>query len=167
MEKRRIRYTVEQEPHLTYWSPLCCSCVLGYLLQRLCWTRYCLLSYHYKKVNKSVLQHNWFHNSSFPIGSSHCKYLHTSQLLALQSWKCSAAPTKVDFQSAIDTSHKCVVFQTLKAIVTPQSLLVLDFRGLGLERWLVLDLASQLASQTHSLPFEFRALEAILQHKAR
>ncbi|CAG00012.1 unnamed protein product, partial [Tetraodon nigroviridis] len=55
--------------------------------------------------------------------------------------------------------------QTLKAIVTPQSLLVLDFRGLGLERWLVLDLASQLASQTHSLPFEFRALEAILQHK--
>lgn len=60
-----------------------------------------------------------------------------------------------------------VTFQTLKAIVTPQSLLVLDFRGLGLERWLVLDLASQLASQTHSLPFEFRALEAILQHKVR
>ncbi len=57
--------------------------------------------------------------------------------------------------------------QSLKAIVTPQSLLVLDFRGLGLERWLTLDLASQLASQTHSLPFEFRALEAILQHKVR
>lgn len=56
-------------------------------------------------------------------------------------------------------------FQALKAIVTPQSLLVLDFRGLGLERWLVLDLAPQLASQTQSLPFEFRALEAILQHK--
>lgn len=74
-------------------------------------------------------------------------------------------PQKVAFN--FDTSHKCVVFQTLKAIVTPQSLLVLDFRGLGLERWLVLDLASQLASQTHSLPFEFRALEAILQHKAR
>lgn len=55
--------------------------------------------------------------------------------------------------------------QTLKAIITPQSLLVLDFRGLGLERWLVLDLAPQLASHTHSLPFEFRALEAILQHK--
>ncbi|KAG8010204.1 Magnesium transporter MRS2-like protein [Nibea albiflora] len=54
---------------------------------------------------------------------------------------------------------------SLKAIVTPQSLLVLDFRGLGLERWLVLDLAPQLASQTHSLPFEFRALEGILQHK--
>lgn len=43
--------------------------------------------------------------------------------------------------------------------------MVLDFRGLGLERWLVLELAPQLASQTHTLPFEFRALEAILQHK--
>lgn len=61
----------------------------------------------------------------------------------------------------------CFFPQSLKAIVTPESLLVLDFRGLGLERWLVLDLASQLASQTHSLPFEFRALEAILQHKVR
>lgn len=57
--------------------------------------------------------------------------------------------------------------QSLKAIVTPQSLLVLDFRGLGLERWLVLELAPQLASQTHSLPFEFRALEAVLQHKVK
>lgn len=55
--------------------------------------------------------------------------------------------------------------QSLKAIVTLEHLLVLDFRGLGLERWLVLDLAPQLASHTHSLPFEFRALEAILQHK--
>lgn len=58
-------------------------------------------------------------------------------------------------------------FQSLKAIVTPESLLVLDFRGLSLERWLVLELAPQLASQAHSLPFEFRALEAILQHKVR
>ena len=57
--------------------------------------------------------------------------------------------------------------QSLKAIVTPQSLLVLDFRGSGLERWLVLDLTPQLASQSHSLPFEFRALEAILQYKVR
>lgn len=57
--------------------------------------------------------------------------------------------------------------QSLKAIVTPHSLLVLDFRGLGLERWLVRELALQLASQTHSLPFEFRALEAILQHRVR
>lgn len=62
-------------------------------------------------------------------------------------------------------SHPSVSPQSLKAIVTLQSLLVLDFRGLGLERWLVLDLASQLAAQTLSLPFEFRALEAILQHR--
>ena len=59
--------------------------------------------------------------------------------------------------------------QSLKAVVTPQCLLVLDFRGLGLERWLVLELAPQLAGDgglaTHSLPFEFRALEAILQHR--
>uniref|UniRef100_A0A4W5Q1E0 Magnesium transporter n=1 Tax=Hucho hucho TaxID=62062 RepID=A0A4W5Q1E0_9TELE len=60
--------------------------------------------------------------------------------------------------------------EALKAVVTPNSLLVLDFRGLGLERWLVLELAPQLngdhgAMATHSLPFEFRALEAILQHR--
>ncbi|XP_064814333.1 magnesium transporter MRS2 homolog, mitochondrial-like [Oncorhynchus masou masou] len=60
--------------------------------------------------------------------------------------------------------------EALKAVVTPNSLLVLDFRGLGLERWLVLELAPQLngdhgALATHSLPFEFRALEAILQHR--
>ncbi|KAL7393338.1 hypothetical protein ABVT39_009564 [Epinephelus coioides] len=63
--------------------------------------------------------------------------------------------------------NNCIIIRMeyLKAIVTPQSLLVLDFRGFGLERWLVLELAPQLASQSHSLPFEFRALEAILQHK--
>ncbi|XP_029513422.2 magnesium transporter MRS2 homolog, mitochondrial isoform X1 [Oncorhynchus nerka] len=60
--------------------------------------------------------------------------------------------------------------EALKAVVTPNSLLVLDFRGLGLERWLVMELAPQLngdhgALATHSLPFEFRALEAILQHR--
>ncbi|XP_037533140.1 magnesium transporter MRS2 homolog, mitochondrial [Nematolebias whitei] len=56
-------------------------------------------------------------------------------------------------------------YLSLKAILTPKFLLVLDFRGLGLERWLVLELASQLASQMHSLPFEFKALEALLQHR--
>ncbi|KAL0985285.1 hypothetical protein UPYG_G00155000 [Umbra pygmaea] len=60
--------------------------------------------------------------------------------------------------------------EALKAVVTPNCLLVLDFRGLGLERWLVLELARQLngdhgALATQSLPFEFRALEAILQHR--
>lgn len=59
--------------------------------------------------------------------------------------------------------------QSLKAIVTPECLLVLDFRGSGLEKWLVLELAPQLAGDgtlvTYSLPFEFRALEALLQHR--
>ncbi|XP_012994681.1 magnesium transporter MRS2 homolog, mitochondrial isoform X2 [Esox lucius] len=60
--------------------------------------------------------------------------------------------------------------EALKAVVTPNCLLVLDFRGLGLERWLVQELAPQLSGDhgalaTHSLPFEFRALEAILQHR--
>lgn len=59
--------------------------------------------------------------------------------------------------------------QSLKAVVTPECLLVLDFRGLGLEKWLVLELGPQLAGDgalaTYSLPFEFRALEAILQHR--
>ncbi|KTG32236.1 hypothetical protein cypCar_00009769 [Cyprinus carpio] len=59
--------------------------------------------------------------------------------------------------------------ESLKAVVTPQCLLVLDFRGLGLEKWLVLELGPQLAGDgnlaTYSLPFEFRALEAILQHR--
>uniref|UniRef100_A0A3B5MBE9 Magnesium transporter n=1 Tax=Xiphophorus couchianus TaxID=32473 RepID=A0A3B5MBE9_9TELE len=65
----------------------------------------------------------------------------------------------------IASSFKILSFQTLKVILTQESLLVLDYRGLSLERWLVLELAPQLAAQTHSLPFEFRALEAILQHK--
>lgn len=62
-----------------------------------------------------------------------------------------------------------VYVKSLKAVVTPQCLLVLDFRGLGLEKWLVLELGPQLAGDgnlaTYSLPFEFRALEAILQHR--
>ncbi|XDV39837.1 hypothetical protein PO909_009020 [Leuciscus waleckii] len=59
--------------------------------------------------------------------------------------------------------------ESMKAVVTPECLLVLDFRGLGLEKWLVLELGPQLAGDgnlaTYSLPFEFRALEAILQHR--
>uniref|UniRef100_A0A673H9X3 Magnesium transporter n=1 Tax=Sinocyclocheilus rhinocerous TaxID=307959 RepID=A0A673H9X3_9TELE len=62
-----------------------------------------------------------------------------------------------------------ICMESLKAVVTPQCLLVLDFRGLGLEKWLVLELGPQLAGDgnlaTYSLPFEFRALEAILQHR--
>lgn len=48
---------------------------------------------------------------------------------------------------------------------------MLDFRGSGLEKWMVLELGPQLAGDgnlaTYLLPFEFRALEAILQHRVR
>ncbi|KAM6967541.1 magnesium transporter MRS2 homolog, mitochondrial [Aplochiton taeniatus] len=71
--------------------------------------------------------------------------------------------------TSITARNNCIIIrmESLKAVVTPQCLMVLDFRGLGLERWLVLELAPQLASAqaTYTLPFEFRALEAILQHR--
>ncbi|XP_068614797.1 magnesium transporter MRS2 homolog, mitochondrial [Brachionichthys hirsutus] len=68
--------------------------------------------------------------------------------------------------TSLTARNNCIIIrmESLKSIVTPESLMVLDFRGVGMERWLVLELAPQLASQMHSLPFEFRALEAILQH---
>ncbi|XP_005041697.1 PREDICTED: magnesium transporter MRS2 homolog, mitochondrial [Ficedula albicollis] len=56
----------------------------------------------------------------------------------------------------------------LKAVITPEFLLILDYRNLSLEHWLLNELASQLAGEgqlvTYSLPFEFRAIEAILQY---
>ncbi|XP_064363026.1 magnesium transporter MRS2 homolog, mitochondrial isoform X3 [Dromaius novaehollandiae] len=56
----------------------------------------------------------------------------------------------------------------LKAVITPEFLLILDYRNLNLEHWLFNELASQLAGEgqlvTYSLPFEFRAIEAILQY---
>ncbi|XP_027509860.1 magnesium transporter MRS2 homolog, mitochondrial isoform X2 [Corapipo altera] len=56
----------------------------------------------------------------------------------------------------------------LKAVITPEFLLILDYRNLSLEHWLLSQLASQLAGEgqlvTYSLPFEFRAIEAILQY---
>ncbi|KAM6909697.1 magnesium transporter MRS2 homolog, mitochondrial [Xenentodon cancila] len=84
-----------------------------------------------------------------------------------QELSLQARDLRFQHSTSLTTRNNCIIIRmaSLKAILTPQSLLVLDFRGLGLERWLVLDLAPQLASQTHSLPFEFRALEAILQHK--
>ena len=72
-------------------------------------------------------------------------------------------------RSQVSSSRSRVCFQSLKAIVTPECLLVLDFRGFGLDKWLVLELGPQLAGEgtlvTYSLPFEFRALEALLQHR--
>ncbi|KAM6298973.1 magnesium transporter MRS2 homolog, mitochondrial [Aegotheles albertisi] len=57
----------------------------------------------------------------------------------------------------------------LKAVITPEVLLILDYRNLNLEHWLSNELASQLAGEgqlvTYSLPFEFRAIEAILQYR--
>ncbi|XP_068591678.1 magnesium transporter MRS2 homolog, mitochondrial [Cebidichthys violaceus] len=84
-----------------------------------------------------------------------------------QELSLQARDLRFQHSTSLIARNNCIIIrmESLKAIVTPQSLLVLDFRGLGLERWLVLDLAPQLASQLHSLPFEFRALEAILQHK--
>ncbi|XP_034553016.1 magnesium transporter MRS2 homolog, mitochondrial [Notolabrus celidotus] len=84
-----------------------------------------------------------------------------------QELSLQARDLRFQHSTSLTARSNCIIIkmETLKAIITPQSLLVLDFRGLGLERWLVLELAPQLASQTHSLPFEFRALEAILQHK--
>ncbi|XP_026228520.1 magnesium transporter MRS2 homolog, mitochondrial [Anabas testudineus] len=84
-----------------------------------------------------------------------------------QELSLQARDLRFQHSTSLTARNNCIIIrmESLKAIVTPQSLLVLDFRGLGLERWLILELAPQLASQTHSLPFEFRALEAILQHK--
>ncbi|XP_060133925.1 magnesium transporter MRS2 homolog, mitochondrial isoform X1 [Zootoca vivipara] len=56
----------------------------------------------------------------------------------------------------------------LKAVITPEYLLILDYRNLNLEKWLFQELAPQLAGEgqlvTYALPFEFRAIEAILQY---
>ncbi|XP_041963664.1 magnesium transporter MRS2 homolog, mitochondrial [Alosa sapidissima] len=82
-----------------------------------------------------------------------------------------ARDLRFQHQTSINTRNNSIILQmeSLKAIVTLDWLLVLDFRGTGLEKWLVLELGPQLAGDgtlvTYSLPFEFRALEAILQHR--
>ena len=82
---------------------------------------------------------------------------------------CVSHCTSSGLRSQVSSSRSRVCFQSLKAIVTPECLLVLDFRGFGLDKWLVLELGPQLAGEgtlvTYSLPFEFRALEALLQHR--
>ncbi|XP_030605980.1 magnesium transporter MRS2 homolog, mitochondrial [Archocentrus centrarchus] len=84
-----------------------------------------------------------------------------------QELSLQARDLRFQHSTSLTARNNCIILRmaSLKAILTPESLMVLDFRGLGLDRWLVLELAPQLTSQTHSLPFEFRALEAILQHK--
>ena len=60
-------------------------------------------------------------------------------------------------------------YQYLKAVITPECLLILDYRNLNLEQWLFRELPSQLAGEgqlvTYPLPFEFRAIEALLQYR--
>lgn len=84
-----------------------------------------------------------------------------------QELSLQARDLRFQHSTSLTARNNCIIIrmETLKAILTLDCLLVLDFRGMGLERWLVLELAPQLASQTYSLPFEFRALEAILQHR--
>ncbi|XP_036907275.1 magnesium transporter MRS2 homolog, mitochondrial [Sturnira hondurensis] len=57
----------------------------------------------------------------------------------------------------------------LKAVITPECLLILDYRNLNLEQWLFRELPAQLAGEgqlvTYPLPFEFRAMEALLQYR--
>uniref|UniRef100_A0A803TFZ2 Magnesium transporter n=1 Tax=Anolis carolinensis TaxID=28377 RepID=A0A803TFZ2_ANOCA len=76
------------------------------------------------------------------------------------------------FQHQVNISprnNKIIVrMEFLKAVVTPEYLLILDYRNANLEKWLFQELAPQLAGEgqlvTYSLPFEFRAIEAILQY---
>lgn len=62
-----------------------------------------------------------------------------------------------------------IFLQYLKAVITPECLLILDYRNLNLEQWLFRELPSQLAGEgqlvTYPLPFEFRAIEALLQYR--
>ncbi|XP_041104436.1 magnesium transporter MRS2 homolog, mitochondrial-like [Polyodon spathula] len=73
--------------------------------------------------------------------------------------------------TSITTRNNKIILRMefLKAVISPDYLLILDYRNLNLERWLFRDLASQIAGDgqlvTYSLPFEFRAIEAILQHR--
>ncbi|KAM5156995.1 magnesium transporter MRS2 homolog, mitochondrial isoform 2-T2 [Mantella aurantiaca] len=72
---------------------------------------------------------------------------------------------------SISSRNKKIILRMefLKAVITPEYLLILDYRNLHLEQWFLRELAPQLAGEgqlvTYSLPFEFRALEAILQHR--
>ncbi|XP_060705963.1 magnesium transporter MRS2 homolog, mitochondrial isoform X1 [Hemiscyllium ocellatum] len=73
--------------------------------------------------------------------------------------------------TSINTRNNCIILrmEIIKAVITPEHLLILDYRQSNLEQWLLKDLAMQLAGEgqlvTYSLPFEFRAIEAILQHR--
>lgn len=73
--------------------------------------------------------------------------------------------------TSINTRNNCIILrmEILKAVITPKYLLILDYHQSNLEHWLLKDLTLQLAGDgqlaTYSLPFEFRAIEAILHHR--
>uniref|UniRef100_A0A9L0TL23 Magnesium transporter n=1 Tax=Equus caballus TaxID=9796 RepID=A0A9L0TL23_HORSE len=72
---------------------------------------------------------------------------------------------------SITTRNNRIIMRVeyLKAVITPECLLILDYRNLNLEQWLFRELPSQLAGEgqlvTYPLPFEFRAIEALLQYR--
>ncbi|XP_078085024.1 magnesium transporter MRS2 homolog, mitochondrial isoform X3 [Mustelus asterias] len=73
--------------------------------------------------------------------------------------------------TSINTRNNCIILrmEIIKAVITPEYLLILDYRQSNLEQWLLKYLTLQLAGDgqlvTYSLPFEFQAIEAILQHR--
>ncbi|KAJ7338574.1 hypothetical protein JRQ81_012476 [Phrynocephalus forsythii] len=84
----------------------------------------------------------------------------------------SLQPRDLRFQHQVSISSRnnriVMRMEFLKAVVTPEYLVILDYRNGNLENWLFQELSSQLAGEgqlvTYSLPFEFRAMEAILQY---
>ncbi|KAG9355396.1 hypothetical protein JZ751_000234 [Albula glossodonta] len=88
-----------------------------------------------------------------------------------QELSLQARDLRFQHETSIMARNNCIIIrmESLKAVVMPECLLVLDYRAVGLDRWLVRELGPQLAGDgalaTYSLPFEFRAIEAILQHR--
>ncbi|XP_072139657.1 magnesium transporter MRS2 homolog, mitochondrial isoform X2 [Mobula birostris] len=82
-----------------------------------------------------------------------------------------ARDLRFQHSTSINIRNNCIILrmEILKAVITPEYLLILDDHQSDLEHWLLKDLTSQLAGDgqlaTYSLPFEFRAIEAILQHR--
>ncbi|KGL74944.1 hypothetical protein N309_03672, partial [Tinamus guttatus] len=81
-----------------------------------------------------------------------------------------ARDLRFQHQMSITSRNNRIIMRMefLKVVITPEFLLILDYRNLNLEHWLFNELAAQLAGGgqlvTYSLPFEFRAIEAILQY---
>ncbi|XP_060100127.1 magnesium transporter MRS2 homolog, mitochondrial [Heteronotia binoei] len=81
-----------------------------------------------------------------------------------------ARDLRFQHQVSISPRNNTIIIRMefLKAVITPEFLLILDYRNINMEKWLLQELASQLAGEgqlvTYSLPFEFRAIEAILQY---